>query len=151
MAKSYDLARFMDFYERETLDFKCVKGDTFNIPLQFKDENGNSVDISGFGATLTVRDPLSDATIDELIKTHNDAISGGNGIYFYGDTYAWTELGLTSVNQMQIVFSADDTDELTAGLVYRFDLELTKTINGTVCRKSVSGTISIEREVTENV
>lgn len=141
-----------NFYDKQQYNFKCVKGDTKNIPLSFYDESNVAVDITAYDATFTLIDPVTGDPIAALQKTHDDAITGGDGIYFYGDTQTWAELGLTASNQCQIVLTDDDTDTLVAGRIYRWDLELQTTINGeTVRQTAVVGWLEILREATANV
>jgi hypothetical protein len=140
-----------DFYSKQTYDFKAHRGDTLSIPLSFYNSAKTAVDITGFGATFDILDPQTDAPIAALEKTHDDGVAGGDGIYFFGDSEAWTELGLTAVNQVQIVLKASDTEDLDPQ-VYKWELEFTKTINGVMCRQTVAaGYLTVVKDVVPNV
>ena len=135
-----------DIYTLETDDWKVVKGDTLNIYYSFKDSDGVNLDITSYQTKFSVIDPLTEELIADFSKTHNEAISGGNGVYYYGDTQAPANLGLTASNQLAVVLSYFDTN-VDAG-IYPFDIEFT---DGNSKKTAVKGNLIITEEVTPSV
>lgn len=124
-----------DFYTLETQDYYTVKGDTLNIGFEFFDEDDAAVDISGYNAKFSVRDPYTDDIIDMLLglpgndgsysKIHNDSMAGGGGVFFKDDSQLFgTGITILESNQLLVILSKDDTDLLQVGAIYDFDVEL---------------------------
>lgn len=135
-----------DQYSLRQYDYQFTKGETANIFLEFYDDNGDAVDVSGFGSELTVYNPVLNQEITSLFREHDDVTAGGGGLYYMNDTQAWPELALVATNQIQAVWDADETDLIQPGQ-YPFELCITSTVNGkTVKVKAVRGTITIRKE-----
>lgn len=137
-----------DFYDRQTNDFQITKGDTENLCFELYDEDtGEALDITSLECQFNVYDPYTHENISALSKSHNDAVTGGDGIFFYGDTQKPTELTIVQNNQMVIVLDVTDTNELDFG-VYLFDVEFD---NGAAKKTPIKGHLIVEKEVTPSV
>ena len=138
----------MDIYDRQTYDFRVVKGNTLPMKFNLKNaETGAAEDITNWGARFNIRDPLTNDVITALEKTHNDSAPSGDGIYYSGDIYKPTNLGLTLTNQMAVVLEYEDTDDLEEG-VYPFDIKFT--IGESTMYAPIRGNIIVLKEVTPN-
>ncbi len=138
-----------DLYTIETQDFDVIQGDTANLPFQFRNMNNVNIDITSYDSVFTIMDHRTFDPISTLEKTHDDAISGGDGIYYYGDTEAWSALGLSATNQLVVVLTAAETLTLEPG-IYKFNVKLATTVNGTNVRKTViEGNLMVKQEAPE--
>ena len=136
----------MSLFDTENNDFKVVKGSTKNLEFEFTDRENADVDITGYEATFTLRDPITNEVL--ITKTHDEtAGSGGDGIYFNGDGEAPAGLGITDDNQLVVVLSYFDTN-IDEG-VYPFDIEFT--IGSTTKETPVKGFLIVSKEITKSV
>jgi len=134
-----------NFYVSLTNDYYGVQGDTIFIPMEFKNEDGDIIDITPWDSKFNVRNPITDENETSLSKTHNDSISGGDGIYYNGDTNIPSGISI-STNQIVVKIDYDESSELEPD-VYPFDVEFTA-----LGRKfTVKGRLIITSEVTASV
>ena len=115
-----------DFYDKQTYDYYISAGDAYNIGLQLLDPDGAAEAVAGHGMTFKVFDPVANDYISALEKSHDDAV--GDGIYFQGDTYAWSELNLDATNKLVVHLKSADTETLGKG-IYPFIIVIDKDIN----------------------
>ena len=137
-----------DIYELETYDYKLVRGDTFNLPLEFEDADGNAIDISTWEATFVVKDYVNNTIISALTKTHDDSITNGDGIYYYGDGEKPDGLGMSATNQLVVVLGFLDTDDMEPG-IYKCEIEFYK--DGLSKFTPFQGHLIVKEEINENV
>lgn len=112
----------MDFYETQIQDYKVTQGDTLNLAFAFIDKNKNLIDDivnQNWECKFTLEDPVTGDLITALVKTHNDVSPSGDGIYYNGDAYIVTGLGLTQNNQIVIILSNTETATLKEG-IYKY-------------------------------
>lgn len=140
----------MDFYTEQTYDFEETKGDTVYLKFSFIDKiTGNPVDITGWDSKFTLLDPITDDPIATLQKIHDDGVSGGGGIYYFGDAEAPSGLGMTETNQVVVILSYAESGTLEPD-VYPFDIELKNATAGTI-DTVVHGNLIIVKEKTVSV
>ena len=141
----------MDIFTAEVVDYYVTKGDSVYLKFQFNDGNGNSIDISDWYSKFTLRDPITDEPLTALQKSHNDAIAGGGGIYYMGDSAPGLPPGLdlTSVNQAIVYIPYAESATLDKE-IYPFDLEFTT--SSLVTKTTViHGNLILKKEQTPSV
>jgi hypothetical protein len=128
----------------DSLTFRVPRGESFTIPLSVTDKDGNIVDLSAYTAIECVVWRPEDKQIF-LVKDHDDTTTGGAGVYLYGDTYAWSGLALTALNQLQVYFDAADTTNLFEDM-YKFDIRASTVIGSRTEQVTLAtGTIVVQQ------
>jgi len=118
-----------DLYSQEDFDYEIVKGNTAQLKFEFYDENGDTINVTGYECKWTLYDKYNRSIVEMLSgvtthsKEHDDNESPGKGVYFYGDTYLTTNnLDIDANNQVIVLLSAANTSALEAR-VYRYELQ----------------------------
>jgi hypothetical protein len=111
-------------FDERTQDWEFVHGSTINLLFDFGDEKNIDLDLiasQGWNSKFNIEDPLTYQLIAALQKTHNDVPPSGNGVYYLGDSYGLSPLGLTKESEVGIVISAAESlANLKPGLVYPY-------------------------------
>lgn len=64
----------------DEVNFNVVQGDTFTIRVEYKDENNNTIDLTGFSAVMVVRDkPGGKIVCAEITNQSGIVINGPLG------------------------------------------------------------------------
>lgn len=121
-------------FSLRNFDLKVIKGDNCSFIFECYDENGAVIDLrtNKFEARFTLKDPLTEniiqftAGVTTYSKNRNEFVSGGNGVYFFGDSQlaAIGQAGtLTAANQLLVMLSYTETKQLRE-IAYDYDIEL---------------------------
>ena len=145
------MATLEDYYTREGLDFRTVKGDTLFINLSFTSSNGIPLDITAMGMRFTIRDPITDAIlimaspITTHSKEHLQGVTIGSGISYFNDTDLVAKgLSMDSSDQVIITLESVDTS-LFRLLPHVWELELSS--DNFQRKTTIKGRIIVDREL----
>lgn len=110
---------------KETLNITCMKNDTFNLDMDWRDSNDNPIDLTAYTFKAQVK----------RAKGSNDSIL----------TFLDSDFTKDASGNLTMTKSSAEMD-LEAG-VYYYDMQTTKTADGTVSTW-LGGTFTIQSDVT---
>lgn len=108
-------------------DFVIYQGATFEEQLNFKNSQGENLDLGGYTARMKVKKSHADSDAILDLNTENNGITID-----------------VALGNLKILVSAADTANLNRG-VFVFDLEL---VNGDVVNRYMQGSMAVSAEVT---
>jgi hypothetical protein len=120
--------------------FTIEQGSTINFEIQYKDANGNPIDLTGYSGKMMIRsnyadtDPITYATLSSSLSPD------GTGLNFSGSN------GTTSPTSgsIGIFISAVSSSAFTFNIA-RYDLEIT---SGNIVNRILEGQVNLSQEVT---
>jgi hypothetical protein len=112
-----------------TYHFKVIEGDTFSVPVTWKDSNGNAYDITGYSAAMDIKKQIG-GTVVQALTTADSTITIATG----------------TDGVLDLLLSAAQTDAITAD-TYIYDLEVTS--GAGVVTTLLKGTFTIQPQATE--
>jgi hypothetical protein len=120
--------------------FTIEQGSTINFEIQYKDANGNPIDLTGYSGKMMIRsnyadtDPITYATLSSSLSPD------GTGLNFSGSN------GTTSPTSgsIGIFISAVSSSAFTFNIA-RYDLEIT---SGSIVTRILEGQVNLSQEVT---
>jgi hypothetical protein len=120
--------------------FTIEQGSTINFEIQYKDANGNPIDLTGYSGKMMIRsnyadtDPITYATLSSSLSPD------GTGLNFSGSN------GTTSPTSgsIGIFISAVSSSAFTFNIA-RYDLEIT---SGSIVNRILEGQVNLSQEVT---
>jgi hypothetical protein len=118
--------------------FTIEQGSTLNLELQYKDGNGNPMDLSDYGGRMQIRPSIGSSTIYITLSSSLDA--DGTGLNFSGSN------GQTSPSSGSIgmYISAASSSALNFDMGV-YDLEI---YSGSFVTRILEGQIKLSKEVT---
>lgn len=136
----------MSRYDTENYDYEIVKGDTQVLEFEVKDSDGVAIDVTNWESEFNVQDPNLESNYSSIRKTHDDSVSGGDGIYYNGDAELPATIAISASNVVKVILTATDTGALEPG-VYPYSLEFTKD-DGVTVFTLVRAYLIITKEIT---
>lgn len=132
-----------------TNDFQVVQGDS--LLMGFTLEN---FDPTTWFMTFGIKDPLTGdlylfANGSTYSKKHNDAVAGGEGIYYTGDINLPSGVTLKTVNDIAIKLDQADTLLLDGNQTYDYDVQIAN-ISNSITSTIIRGTINVQSQETGN-
>jgi hypothetical protein len=118
--------------------FVIEQGATTNIQINWTDESGSAIDLSGYQARMQVRPGVESNIVYLSLSSSLEA--DGTGINLSGSNF---ETPLQS-GSMAIYISADTTTDLDFNEAY-YDLEM---VNGSVVTRLLEGKVKLSKNVT---
>jgi hypothetical protein len=118
--------------------FVIEQGATTNIQINWTDESGSAIDLSGYHSRMQIRPGVQSDTI--YLSLSSSLTADGTGINLSGSNF---ETPLQS-GSMAIYISADTTTDLDFNEAY-YDLEM---VNGSVVTRLLEGKVKLSKNVT---
>jgi hypothetical protein len=118
--------------------FVIEQGATTNIQINWTDESGSAIDLSGYHSRMQIRPGVQSDTI--YLSLSSSLTADGTGINLSGSNF---ETPLQS-GSMAIYISADTTTGLDFNEAY-YDLEM---VNGSVVTRLLEGKVKLSKNVT---
>ena len=112
-------------YDQKTNDFTYNLGESSTLGFEFRDTSGNDEDITTYDCKFYLYDPITKdpipflAPTDDFSKEHNDGVTGGSGVYYFGDTqFPGLVTDIDKANQILIYISSVDMESLAPGVYF---------------------------------
>ena len=121
-------------------NFTIEQGTTIRLELQYKDSNGNPIDLTGYSGRMQIRPDFADNTKTSYIYLSSSMNDDGTGLNFNGldgsSSPASGKIGLfiSAVSSSKLNFDS---------AVYDIEIE-----SGSIVTRLLQGTIKLSREVT---
>ena len=118
--------------------FVIEQGATLNLELQYKDANGNPIDLTGYTGRMQLRPSVDSSTV--YLSLTNNLQPDGTGLNFSGSSGT----NPPTSGSIAIYISAPSSSALTFDTAV-YDLELA---SGPVVTRLLEGQIKLSKEVT---
>lgn len=118
--------------------FVIEQGATLNLELQYKDANGNPIDLTGYTGRMQLRPSVDSSTV--YLSLTNNLRPDGTGLNFSGSSGT----NPPTSGSIAIYISAPSSSALTFDTAV-YDLELA---SGPVVTRLLEGQIKLSKEVT---
>ena len=120
--------------------FVVEQGSTFNIELQYKDSNGNPVNLTGYSGKMQIRSNYADNNPITYVTLSSSLNPDGTGLNFGGSS----GINPPTSGTIGVIISAATSSALTFATA-KYDLELT---SGTTVTRLIEGDVQLSKEVT---
>jgi hypothetical protein len=121
-------------------NFTIEQGTTVNFELQYKDSNGDAINLTGYGARMQIRPDYADNTKTSYLYLSSSLNSDGTGLNFSGSSGT----NSPSLGKIGVYISAASSSTLNFDSAY-YDIELQR---ANIVTRLLQGTIKLSREVT---
>jgi hypothetical protein len=121
-------------------NFTLEQGATIKFELQYKDSNGDPIDLTGYSGRMQIRPDYADNTKTSYLYLSSSIADDGTGLNFNGLN------GTTSPvsGAIGVFISAVTSSTLNFDTAY-YDVEIE---SGSIVSRLLQGTIKLSREVT---
>jgi hypothetical protein len=118
--------------------FTIEQGSTLNLELQYKDANGNPINLSGYSGRMQIRPSVASTTV--YITLSSSLAADGTGLNFSGSNGATSPTS----GSIGVYISAASSSLLTFDTGV-YDLEI---YSGSYANRILEGQIKLSKEVT---
>jgi hypothetical protein len=121
-------------------NFTIEQGVTTTLEFQYKDENENPINLTGYSGKMQIKSDFMDNNPTTYLTLSSSLAADGTGLNFYGSR---SSKPLTS-GSIGIFISSDNTKTLTFDTA-KYDLLIT---SGSISHRIIEGNIKLHKRVT---
>ncbi len=130
-------------------NFTLEQGATIDFEIQYKDSNGNPIDLTGYWGAMQIRSNYADNNPTTYITLSSSLAADGTGLNFSGSAKSPTGLKPPTSGTIGIYISACSSSALNFQNA-RYDLEIYSG-SGAICPTTIrilEGNIQLSKETT---
>jgi hypothetical protein len=121
-------------------NFTIEQGTTIKFELQYKDSNGDPIDLTGYSGRMQIRPDYADNTKTSYLYLSSSITDDGTGLNFSGSNGTTPPVS----GAIGVFISAVTSSTLNFDTAY-YDVEIE---SGSIVSRLLQGTIKLSREVT---